>query len=155
MHKSLLYVAAGILTINPVLSNPVRATPIIHLQAGLWQVNTQLSMPGLPIPMKPRVTTRCVTARELEDPIRAVLHSTHGQCTISDIQIEATTATWSLACKEPIAMTGTGRMSYTRTEYEGSLKMEMERRNGQMPKASGIPIGALTQFSGKRLGDCH
>jgi hypothetical protein len=133
------------LALFPAIASAVQN---LNIQEGLWQVTTEMGMQGLPIGMHHRVTTRCITRKDLEDPAQTVLRSSHGHCTVTNYKIGASTATWSMVCTGRAAITGTGQMTYTRTHYEGSVRMQMqsgEARNMEM----------VTSFSGKRLGECR
>jgi|GEM_PF-6826340 len=125
----------------------------LTIQAGLWEAKSEFLIQGFPIAMKPRVDTRCVTTKELEEPAKAISQATQGHCEVSNFQITRTTATWSATCLGKVPMSGTGQATYDRTHYQGSMQVSVKTPTVAAEK-KGLPIGLGIKFSGKRLGPC-
>jgi hypothetical protein len=114
------------------------------MRPGRWQNTVQMQVPGMPTPMPPQVSTRCVTAEQLQrDPNSWLPSGPDGQaCTISDQKIVQNKVTWKVACTGQMAMTGAGAITFMDDTYDGTMMASMS-------------MGEITmKLSGKRLGDC-
>ena len=61
--------------------------------------------------------------------------------------MEGNTATFTMKCDPPNAMTMNGQIVYGTDSYEGTMKADIDR--------GGQPMTMNMKYSGKRLGDCN
>jgi len=113
------------------------------MREGNWETTMKMNMPGMPMDMPPMTQTQCVTAAMIKDPQRAIPAGPgQGDCRVTNYKLAASTATYTMTCKEP-PMTAQGEMKYSGTDaYTGTLKVDM---GGQMMTIS---------YDSKRVGDC-
>lgn len=105
----------------------------------LWEITTQMDMPGIPAGMGTRTTQVC---SEKGDPKSALTRSPDMEkCKLSDYRESGNRITMTVSCPE-----GTGTVDNTynaaRSEYKGT--MTMRSREGTM----------TVQMAGRRVGDC-
>jgi len=122
---------------------------------GNWEIKMQMDMPGMPAgAMPPITTTQCITKEMANDPKNTVPQAPAGRggrgmpdtCKMSDYKMMGNTATFTMKCDPPNAMTISGEFVYGADSYEGTMKMDMDR--------GGQPMSMNMKYSGKRLGDC-
>jgi hypothetical protein len=105
----------------------------------LWEVTSQMEMPGMPMKM-PAQTSRVCAAKEWKQPPAGA--NPRQQCTRSDFSISGNKATWTETCESP-AMTGKGEIT-----RDGS-----DAYTGKLTYSS--PDGNMTiNLKGKKVGDC-
>ena len=105
------------------------------MRPGNWESSVQMEMPGMSMPaMK---NTKCVTAEQLKDPVKALPSAAPG-CTMSDYKTAGGKVTWKMACSE---MSGTGEISFKGDTYEGVMNVTS-------------PHAMTMKMSGRRVGDC-
>jgi hypothetical protein len=112
---------------------------------GRWEVTMQMDMPGMKMP--PTTTIQCVTPADVDDPQKAFPTgqpgNTQSKCSMSDYKLEGNTVTWKMQCEGRMPTSGSGKMVYSASTYDGSMVMTMQ--GGQV---------MTMKYSGKRLGDC-
>ena len=120
MNRMLFAAAATSLL---MLATPARAA--IELEPGQWQDTETGDEDGKPV--KPEVTSDCMTPEEAKDPVKSlsVMKDTSGQCKKLDVKQSGNTVSIVMMCGDPkemqIDMTG----SYTfidRKHYTGTMK---------------------------------
>lgn len=121
---------------------------------GRWEVTTEIQMPNMPAGMMPPQTRiQCVTKADAADPQKALPEPPQRQggpgqqCKMTDQKIVGNKVTWAMTCDGPMAMTGTGEMTYGVDSYVGNLTMNGAR--------GGMPMSMNIKMNGKRLGDCE
>jgi hypothetical protein len=114
------------------------------MRPGSWEVTMKMSMPGMNMEMPPMKQTQCVTADMLKDPQSALPKGPNaGDCKVSNYKFTANTATYTMTCTTPMAMTAVGEMKYNGTDaYTGTITIDS---GGQKMSMS---------YDAKRLGDC-
>jgi hypothetical protein len=117
-------------------------------QDGLWKVQVQMEMPGMPMQLPPISMEQCVTPEDVKDPMRAVPPSgpagnpNSPDCKMVDYQTVGNKVTWKMECTGSQKMTGVGEMVYTDDTYAGSMTMTTDGKTMMM------------KLNGVRLGDC-
>jgi hypothetical protein len=122
---------------------------------GRWEVTTVIQMPNMPPGMMvPSTQIQCITKADAADPQKWLAGPPQRQggpgqqCKITDQKTVGNKITWAMACDGPMAMTGTGEMTYSTADtYAGNLVMNGAR--------GGMPIAMNIKLNGKRLGDCE
>ena len=104
----------------------------------LWEVTTQMSMPGMPEGMSlPSQTRKTCAAKEWTKP---PVSQDDRKCQFTDFQRTDTKATWKMSCE---GMSGEGEIDRTGPDaYKGWMKMS-------------APQGTMVMnLTGRRIGDC-
>mgnify|MGYP006274114343 CR=1 FL=1 len=122
------------------LASPVQAGSVPNMNPGLWEITSEVKMPGMTMPAA--TTTQCIT-RDSMVP-QGGSSQGQGQCDVKDVQVRGDTVSWMIECHgQGGAMTGTGEITYHGDRFEGSSKMTMQ----------GMEI--TTEMQGKRIGACQ
>ena len=137
MNKWILCVGCLIVCL---LAGPIHAGSTPNMNPGLWEITSQVEMPGMDMPAS--TITQCITQDSLVP--QAGSGQGQGQCEITDVQVQGDTVSWSITCdSQGGVMTGTGESTYHGDTFEGTSEMHMQ----------GMDI--TTTMSGKRIGDCQ
>lgn len=119
-----------------------------NMKEGLWEITVKMEMPGMPTSMPPQTTQQCVTRKDLDNPQKMTPGAdARNQCSVTNYKMEGNTATWSMACKGPQQMTGSGSVTYNGTSYTGNSKMSMNQ--------GGRTMNMTMNYSGKYVGACR
>jgi hypothetical protein len=125
---------------------------------GNWEIKMTMDMSGMPnmpagMSMPAVTTTQCITKEMANDPKNTVPQPQMGRgrgtppnCKVEDYKMEGNTATFTMKCDPPQAMTAAGKFTYGTDSYEGEMKVDMDR--------GGQPTSMTMKYTGKRLGDC-
>ncbi len=113
-----LLVSAGLVTAPP-------ARAAISLEPGQWQDTETGEEDGKPV--KPEVTTECMTPEEAKDPVKSlsVMKDTGGQCKKLEIKEKGNVVTIDMQCGDPKQMSIDIVATYTflnAKHYTGTLK---------------------------------
>jgi hypothetical protein len=115
------------------------------MREGKWEVLTRMSLPGMEgaPPMKHE---QCITAAMIKDPQWAIRTGPGGgdnDCTVTNYKLGSNSATYTMSCSMPMAISGTGEIKYAGSEaYTGTFVMD----------AGGQKI--TLSYDAKRVGDC-
>jgi hypothetical protein len=106
-----------------LLTAPARAA--IELEPGQWQDTESGTEDGKPV--KPEVTSDCMSPEEARDPVKqlSVMKDTGGQCKKLDIKESGNTVSIVMLCGDPKEMLIDLTGSYTfvdRKHYTGTMK---------------------------------
>ena len=105
-----------------------------------WEVLSQMSMEGMPMPMPPQKVVVCAPKEWKAPPGGA---DEKRKCTVSDFQMSGNKGTWKTHCDGPPPMEGTGEVTRDSADaFSGAIKL-----------ASGEAKMTI-KLTGKRLGDC-
>ncbi|OGU10454.1 MAG: hypothetical protein A2075_11830 [Geobacteraceae bacterium GWC2_58_44] len=113
-------------------------------QAGLWEMNMETRMEGLPMAVPPSIVTvkQCLTPEEQvpKDP-------NSSNCTFGKMKQSGNKVSWEYQCNQDgTRATGKGEMTYSGTTSSGISKTTIVSDQGRMT--------ATTKMKGKRLGKC-
>ena len=102
----------------------------------LWQMTSQMALPGMPMSMPPNTVKVC-TAKEWNQAPPGGDKS----CDTSNFQRVADKATWDVQCTGQRAMTGHGEITFTGTDsYTGAITAMTQGTNVKI-NLSGTKIG--------------
>ena len=115
----------------------IATVAVAHAQSqkgDLWDITSQMEMPGMPMAMPP--STQRVCASKEQAPLQA-----RENCQITEQQKLATGWRWKMTCND--GSTADGNMTYQGTEaWNGVMNMKMKE-------------GAMSmKLAGKRVGEC-
>lgn len=121
------------------------------MQPGLWEMTTQMQMPGMPYQMPTQTFRRCITQADLDKYHGVPKPETHGDmtCTMQKFDRTGNTLSYTMKC--------TGKSGDM--QFEGSTIMDSpDAYHGTMHMtgtADGHPMDMMGQTAGKRVGDCQ
>ena len=133
MRKALF--AAFAVLLMPAVSLAAEA-----MRDGLWEVTTQMEMPGMPMKMPPTVMKHCYTKSEVSDQKNII--SRDKNCTVTDLKTSANKVSWKMKCTGENAATMTGETVFGSVSYASVMKMKSQGQDMTM------------KVKGKRLGNC-
>ena len=113
----------------------------LNMQEGKWEITTKTEMAGMSTSMPPVTRTQCLTKKDFVPQ-----DSQQGEeCKVTDTRVVGNTVTWTIKCYgHGGAATGTGRITYSGSSFEGTFEMIADQSN----------IRIISHMSGHRLGDC-
>ncbi|MGH8661778.1 MAG: DUF3617 domain-containing protein [Burkholderiales bacterium] len=113
-----------------------------NMREGEWEITLKMEMPGMPMAMPPQVMSRCVTKKDLANPVPGP-QAGDSRCKTTDHRMQGNTATWKMACED--GTTGSGTATYSDTSYTSTITT---LQGGQAP--------AMTmRQNGRYLGACR
>jgi len=110
-----------------------------NMKDGLWEITTEIEMPGMPMKMPAMTHTQCITQEN------AVPNSSQPdqECKIIENHVDGDTVTWRMECDTPEGKAeAAGEITYTGDTFKGTITMNMQ----------GMEM--LQKLSGKRIGEC-
>ncbi|RQW87946.1 MAG: DUF3617 family protein [Geobacter sp.] len=110
------------------------------MQEGLWEITTQMEMPGMPMKMPPTVMKHCYTKSDVSDQKKII--SRDKNCTVTDLKTSANKVSWKMKCTGENAATMTGETVFNSDSYTSVMKMNSHGQKMTM------------KVKGKRLGNC-
>jgi CO dehydrogenase/acetyl-CoA synthase alpha subunit len=121
------------------------AVPAVSLAAdgispGLWEITTQMNMPGMPAKMKPMVIKHCYTKNDAADQKNVI--SRDKNCTVTDMKKVGNKVVWAMKCTGQNAGTMNGETVFGPDSYTSTMDMKAQGRKVTM------------KVKGKRLGAC-
>lgn len=107
----------------------------------LWEMTSQMSIPGMPAGMVPARTNQVCQSKEFDRPPEQPDKS---RCTISNLRQSPTRVTYDLRCDGKPPTTGSADYTFeaNRTRMKGTMRMNS--RDGEM----------VIQLAGRKLGTC-
>ncbi|MDD2335457.1 MAG: DUF3617 family protein [Geobacteraceae bacterium] len=133
MKKSII--AVLVLLLVPAVSFAAKT-----MQEGLWEITTQMEMPGMPMKMSPTVMQHCYTKSDVSDQKKII--SSDKNCSVTDLKTSANKVTWKMKCTGENAATMTGSTVFGTDSYTSVMQMNSHGQNMTM------------KVKGKRLGNC-
>lgn len=120
-----------------------------ELQAGMWEYQMEMKMPGMPMNIPPQVFKRCLTAQDIaQNKQFADDRSGKNPCTISNMKASGGKVSYDFICKsERGTMTGSASGASTPTSLDMESKMKMNPPMEGMSEMS-------QRMRAKRLGGC-
>jgi len=116
---------------------PCQAGSGLDFNPGLWEVTSQIAMPGMRLP--PTTSRQCL---QEDDPVPS--QGSGEQCTVSDVSVSKNTVSWTVVCSEETGQTtGRGKVTYRGDSFEGRVELESQGMDMTMT------------LHGKRLSKCQ
>lgn len=116
---------------------------------GLWEMNVQMQMEGVPMSMPAQTLRKCITQVTLDKSHGLLKPQTHGNITCNPTSMDRSgnTIHWTMACSGQGEMQMDGTVAFdSRDAYHSTVHM-----NGSM---QGHPIRMIQTTQGKRIGEC-
>lgn len=114
------------------------------LEEGMWEITTEVNMPGMPMKIPPMVYRQCLT---VEDIVPKQGPTDQEICTYSSPQTRGNTVSWSMECQSPGGRTkNEGEITYRGTSFDGTMTMSM---------TGAVEMSGTNRITGRRIGDCQ
>ncbi len=110
------------------------------IREGLWEVTTQMEMPGMPMKMPATVMKHCYTKNDVSDQKKII--SRDKNCVVTDLKTSSNKVSWKMKCTGENAATMTGETVFGNDSYTSVMKMNSHGQKMTM------------KVKGKRLGTC-
>jgi hypothetical protein len=105
----------------------------------LWEVQTTMSMEGMPMAMPAQTQRVCVPRSDNRPPVG----DGDKDCEMYEVKRSGSTHAWKMRCAGPPPTQGSGQMTYQgRDAYQGTMTIETQGEKMTM------------KLAGRRLGDC-
>lgn len=123
-----------------LLAAPALTLAADTMREGLWEISSQVEMPGMPMKIPPTVMKHCYTKADVAD--RKKLIARENDCKVTDMKTSGNKVTWTMKCTGRNAATMTGETVFGKDSYASVMHMKAQGHN------------MTTKVKGKRLGDC-
>jgi len=110
------------------------------MRDGLWEISSQMEMPGMKMKVPPTVMTHCYSKADVKDQKTAIARDKN--CTVTDMKTFGNKVTWTMKCTGKNAATMTGETVYGSDSYTSVMHMASAGHN------------MTTKVKAKRLGAC-
>lgn len=127
-------------TLLCILAVPVVAGAAQPMREGLWEIQSQVEMPGMPVKMQPTVIKHCYSKDEVKDQKKVIARDKN--CTVTDLKTSGNRVSWSMKCTGEQAATMTGETVFAGDSYNSVMQM----------KSAGHSM--TTRIKAKRVGNC-
>ncbi len=140
----MIHIARCVVVLIAVLlfsASAVLAAP--DIVPGMWEITTQMNMPGMPMAMPKNTMKRCLDSKD----VVPAMPDEQQDCTVKDIKVKGNTVTWTIHCKtQGMVSTSKGSVTYSGMSFSGTATITM---TGEMGTQN------MTQtMEGKRVGEC-
>lgn len=107
---------------------------------GLWEITSQVEMPGMPMVPPPMTHTQCMTE---DDAVPEPGQEEEGDCEILEQSVSGNTVTWKTRCQtDQGEVVSTGKITYDGDSFKGEVLTTMP----------GMKM--TSKMSGRRVGPC-
>lgn len=115
------------------------------MQAGMWEVTSEMKMPGMPMPVQK--WSHCLSAQDLAAGKQHSMDDGRSKCQMSDMKVSGSGYSYGFSCTSPDGkMSGKASGSSTSTSYKTNITLKMVPDPG---------MGEINQLvTGRRTGDC-
>jgi hypothetical protein len=129
-----------IVTLLCILLVPAISNAANSIREGLWELSSQVEMPGMPMKIPPTVIKHCYTKEQVKDQKTVINRDKN--CTVTDLKTSGNKVSWAMKCTGKNAATMSGETVFGSDSYASVMHMKTEGHN------------MTTKVKGKRLGDC-
>jgi hypothetical protein len=136
--------------IVPALGMLISGTAIgggLNIQPGLWEIQTKITVTGMPFPMPPRAGSlkRCIGKAEVEHPWKNL--QKNKDCKFTDFKVSGHVTSYKMRCGGQTAAQGQGVMVIdSAAAFHGHTDMTMQ--------SDGNTMKVHTESVGHRVGAC-
>ncbi|MBU0681047.1 MAG: DUF3617 domain-containing protein [Proteobacteria bacterium] len=114
------------------------------LEEGMWEITTEVDMPGMPMKIPAMVYRQCLTK---EDVVPKQGPANQEICTYSSPKTRGNRVSWSVECQSPGGKTTSeGEITYRGKSFDGTLTMSM---------SGVIEMSGTNKMSGRWIGECQ
>ncbi|MEN8256367.1 MAG: DUF3617 family protein [Thermodesulfobacteriota bacterium] len=114
------------------------------LEEGMWEITTEVNMPGMPMKIPAMVYRQCLTK---DDVVPKQGSANQEICTYSSPKVKGNTVSWSMECKSPGGKTKSEtEITYRGASFDGTMTMSM---------SGAVEMSGENTISGRRIGECQ
>lgn len=125
------------------LAIPVMTSAADGIREGLWEIRSEMDMPGMPVKMPPSVTKHCYSKQDVQDSRNVI--SRDKNCTVTELKSSGNRVSWKMKCTGENAGTFSGETVFAGDSYTSTMKMQGEGKK---------KMSMNMKVRGKRLGAC-
>ncbi len=129
----------SVITLLCVMALPA-VSSAANMREGLWEIQSQVDMPGMPVKVKPTVVRHCYTKEDVKDQKKVI--ASDNSCKVTQMKSSGNKVNWTMKCTAPNAATMTGETVFGTDSY--SSVMHMNSAGHSM----------TTRVKAKRVGNC-
>ena len=133
-----------IVTLQLSLTVSTAYAQVPDIKEGLWEINSQASIVGMPMEMPSLTQKQCFTQQSMSP--ENILQQNN--CQMQNMDIQPDRVSWSMSCQQDgMNMQGSGKIQYQKTSFSGTFDLIM----------SGAKEGAMgmnTKITGRYIGPC-
>lgn len=120
------------------------AQVVPDIKEGLWEINSQASIVGMPMEVPSLTQKQCFTQQSMSP--ENILQQNN--CQMQNMDIQSDQVSWSMSCQqEGMNMQGSGKIQYQKTSFSGTFDLMMSgAKEGSM--------GMNTKIIGHYIGPC-
>jgi hypothetical protein len=123
-----------------ILVVPAMASAADSIRDGLWEISSQVEMPGMPMKIPPTVMKHCYSKDDVKDQKKFIAREKN--CSVTEMKSSGNKVSWAMKCTGENAATMTGETVFGSDSYTSVMHMKTQGHN------------MTTKVKGKRLGDC-
>jgi hypothetical protein len=115
----------------------------VNMQEGLWEITTQMEMPGMPMQMPPMTHTQCITKKNMVPQ-----KPKNNECQLIQSNIKGNTVYWTIKCESNEGIiVSKGKVTYRGNTFDGTIETTInDPSQGKMKMTNHI--------KGRRIGEC-
>lgn len=129
-----------VITLLLALAVPAAASAASPMRDGMWEIQSQVEMPGMPMKMPPTVVRHCYSADEVRDQKKVIARDKN--CTVTDLKTSGNRVSWSMKCTGEQTGTMTGETVFGSDSYTSVMHV----------KSAGHSM--TTNVKARRVGSC-
>ena len=133
-----------VLAVLVLVSLPSAVLAADGIREGLWEITSQMDVPGMPMAMPATTVRHCYTKEDVKDQKKVI--TTDKDCKVTDLKSSGSKVSWKMVCTGKNAGTFTGETAFSGDSYNSVMHMQSEGGKG-----SSMTIKA----KGKRVGNCQ
>jgi hypothetical protein len=129
----------SVITLLCVVALPA-VTTAANMREGLWEIQSQMDMPGMPMKVKPTVVRHCYTREDVKDQQRVIARDSN--CKVTELKSTGSKVSWTMKCTGKNAATMTGETVFGTDSYTSLMHMKSGDHS------------MTTRVKAKRVGNC-
>lgn len=130
----------SIVVLFAFLSLPSLAPAAGNMRDGLWEISSQMDMPGMPMKMKPTVVNHCYSKADVADQKKVIARDKN--CSVTDLKSSGSKVSWAMKCTGRNAGSMTGETVFGNDSYTSVMHMKSQGHDMTM------------KVKAKRVGEC-
>jgi len=123
-----------------LVSLPSMSLAAGNMRDGLWEISSQMEMPGMPMKMKPMVAKHCYSKTDVADQKKVIARDK--DCSVTDMKSSGNKVSWAMKCTGKNAGTMTGETVFGSDSYTSVTHMKSQGHDMTM------------KVKAKRVGEC-
>src|SRR6266511_4155229 len=114
----------AIIALLCILVVPAVASDANSIRDGLWEISSQVEMPGMPMKIPPTVMKHCYSKDDVKDQKKVIAKDKN--CSVTDLKNSGNKASWTMKCTGENAATMTGETVFGNDSYTTVMHMKAQ-----------------------------